>query len=79
VLTVTDCPLGKDGDSLLSAVLEGAIQRGLNRDVAVVPLDREAAKARFLVVSPDAAGTVRRWLSEGLSWGDTLSRLNTTR
>jgi hypothetical protein len=79
VLTVTDCPLGKDGDSLLSAVLEGAIQRGLNRDVAVVPLDREDAKARFLVVSPDAAGTVRRWLSEGLSWGDTLSRLNTAR
>jgi hypothetical protein len=79
VLTVTDCPLGRDGDALLAAVLEGAIQRGLARDVAVVPLEHDAAKARLLVANPDTAATVRSWLSSGVSWGDTLSRLNTAR
>lgn len=79
VLTVTECPLGKEGDTLLAAVLEGAIQRGLARDVSVVPLEHDGAKARLLVVSPETAATVRSWLSTGVTWGDTLSRLNTAR
>jgi hypothetical protein len=79
VLTVTECPLGKEGDPLLAAVLEGAIQRGLSRDVSVVPLDHQDDKARLLLVNSDTAAAVKSWLSSGVSWGDTLSRLNSAR
>jgi hypothetical protein len=76
VFTVTGSPLGKDGDSLLGAILEGAIQRALARDAAVVPIDRTDERARLVVVSPATASRVRQWLAEGVSWGDTLSRLS---
>ena len=52
VFTVNDSPLGGDGDALLSAVLEGALQRALSRDASVVPIARTDGKARLAVVSP---------------------------
>ena len=76
VLTVTHSPLGSQGDELLAAVLEGAIQRAMARDVAVVPLHRDDALARLLVVSPSAATRVRAWIDGGTSWGDVLAKLN---
>jgi hypothetical protein len=76
VFTVTGSPLGKDGDSLLSAILEGAVQRALARDAAVVPIERTDERARLVVVSPTTAPRVRQWLAEGVSWGDALSRLS---
>jgi hypothetical protein len=76
VFTVTGSPLGKDGDALLAAVLEGALQRALARDAAVVPIDRTDGKARLVVVNRATGARVRQWLSDGVSWGDTLSRLS---
>ena len=76
VFTVTGSPLGNEGDALLAAVLEGALQRALARDAAVVPIDRTDGKARLVVVSRATAGRVRQWLSDGVSWGDALSRLS---
>lgn len=78
VLKVDDSPLGTEGDSVLSAVLEGALQRALARDVEVVPLERTDGAVRLVVVSPGAAPSVRRWLADGVSWGDALARLNKT-
>jgi len=76
VLTVKDSPLGKSGDALLSAVLEGALQRALARDTAIVPIDRDGEKARLLAVNPRKAEAVRRWLAEGVSWGDVITRVD---
>ncbi|HEX4475025.1 MAG TPA: hypothetical protein VH142_08115 [Polyangiaceae bacterium] len=76
VLNVVDSPLGKDGDRLLAAVLEGAIQRAMARDAAVVPIERVDGKVRLVVVNPMTASKVRKWLADGVSWGDTLVRLN---
>jgi hypothetical protein len=76
VLTVIDSPLGSDGDGLLAAILEGAIQRAFARDARVVLLERTDGKVRLVVVSPKTEGRVREWLGSGVSWGETLARLN---
>ncbi|HVW26267.1 MAG TPA: hypothetical protein VHC69_12925 [Polyangiaceae bacterium] len=76
VLTVTDSPLGETGDPLIAAVLEGAIQRAVARDAAVVRIERSNGKARLAVLRPSTAASVRRWLGEGASWGDILTRLS---
>jgi hypothetical protein len=76
VLTVTGSPLGPDGDALIAAVLEGAIQRAVARDAAVVRIDRENGKARLAVLRPSTAQSVKRWLADGVSWGDILARLS---
>lgn len=75
VLTVQDSPLGPRGDALLAAVLEGALQRALARDTAIVPLGHDGGKARLLAVSPKTADAVRGWLTSGASWGDVLTRV----
>lgn len=76
VLTITDSPLGEAGDPLIAAVLEGAIQRALARDAAVVRIERSNGKARLAVLRPSTAESVRRWLGEGATWGDILTRLS---
>ena len=76
VLTVTASPLGAEGDGLLAAVLEGALQRALGRDAAVIRLERTDDKARLVVVSPKSGTTLEQWLAQGVSWGDALARLN---
>lgn len=76
VLSVEGSPLGVDGDPLLGAVLEGALQRGLGRDATLVPIARLDRSVRFLVLNAKTAQAVRGWLSGGLGWGDALARLN---
>lgn len=78
VLAVTDSPFGKDGDLLLASVLEGALQRALARDTSLVELERSDGRVRFAVLSPRTADGVRKWLGQGISWGDALARLNAT-
>jgi hypothetical protein len=79
VLTLNGSPLGRDGDTLVAAVLEGALQRGMARDATVMLLAREDNQARLLVVSSAAAGKVRAWLDQGIAWGEVLARLHSTR
>jgi hypothetical protein len=76
VLTLSGSPLGREGDALVASVLEGALQRALARDTAIVPLSRENDHVRLLVASPGTAPKVRAWLSEGVKWGDVLARLH---
>jgi hypothetical protein len=76
VFTVEGSPLGASGDALLSAVIEGALQRAAGRDVAVVMLARDDQRTRLIVLSPRAAREVRGWLEQGTSWGQVLSRLH---
>jgi hypothetical protein len=78
VLAVMDSPLGKEGDLLLASVLEGALQRALARDTSLVELERSDGRVRFAVLSPRTADSVRKWLGQGISWGDALARLNAT-
>jgi hypothetical protein len=76
VFTLDGSPFGAGGDALLSAVIEGALQRAAGRDTQVVALSRDDDRVRLIVLSPSAAGTVRDWLARGTSWGEVLSRLH---
>jgi hypothetical protein len=79
VFTIQGSPLGKDGDALLAAILEGALQRAVGRDSAVVPINHTDDKSRLVVVNRATGSRVREWLAEGVSWGDALSRLSAAR
>lgn len=76
VLAVDDSPSASDGDALLAAVLEGAVQRAMSRDVRVVVLAREDRTVRLLCSSVDTAPRVRELLAGGTSWGDVLTKLH---
>jgi hypothetical protein len=76
VIVIDRSPLGSAADRLLSATLEGAIHTATGRAVALVLLDSDPVRARFLVGSIAAAGRVREWLGQGLSWGEALARLH---
>ena len=76
VMTISDSPLGADGDELISAVLEGALQRGMGRDARVIKLERSDGSVRLLVTSPKTAEKVRGLLASGVAWGEMLARLH---
>lgn len=76
VMTVQNSPLGPRGDALLASLLEGAIQRALGRDAAVVSIGRNENEARLLVVSRKTAARVEQWLAAGTPWTEALSRLH---
>jgi hypothetical protein len=76
VFTVEGSPFGAAGDQLLSAVIEGALQRAAGRDAQVVLLSRDDKCVRLIVLSASAARSVRDWLASGTSWGEVLSRLH---
>ncbi len=76
VLTVDGGPFGQRLDPLLSAVLEGALQRAFGRDCRAAKLTRDDQKVRFLIASPLGASKVTEWLSGGESYGGALARLN---
>jgi hypothetical protein len=76
VIVIDRSPLGSAADRLLSAMLEGAIHTATGRAVALVMLDSDSARARFLVGSIAVAGKVREWLGQGRSWGEVLATLH---
>ncbi|MCC6648248.1 MAG: hypothetical protein IT374_22090 [Polyangiaceae bacterium] len=73
VLTFDHCALG---DALAAAVLASAFDAATGKPVQVVPLARDATRARFLVTGAAGADKARGWLAEGVSWGDVLVRLH---
>jgi hypothetical protein len=75
VLSFNHSPFGAGGDLLLSSVLEGAMQRSYGRDVVAVKLARDADQVRFLIAGGAGAHKAFGWLSEGVAWGDVLTRL----
>lgn len=76
VFAVTDGPFGAAGDPLVSAILEGAMQRALSREVTPLFLDRDDNRARFLATTPEAAAKVEGWLAGGVKWGEALAQLH---
>jgi hypothetical protein len=76
VITVVGSPLRAEGDELLAGIVEGALERAFGRSSTVVPLQRDDALVRLLVVSKNTAERVRGWLGSGVSFGDVLTRLN---
>ena len=76
VMTLSDSPLGAEGDALIAAVLEGALQRGMGRDARVIKLERSDDRVRLLVIAPKMAQKVRGWLDAGVAWGDLLAKLH---
>jgi hypothetical protein len=77
VLSFAHSPLGWAGDLLLGSILEGAMQRSFGRDVVAIKLIRDTETVRFLIAGHDGANKASHWLSEGVPWGDVLSRLGT--
>lgn len=78
VLSIEGGPFGQQLDRLLGAVLEGALQRAFGRDCHATKLMRDDRTVRFLIGSASAAGKVSQWLGSGLSYGDALTRLQTS-
>jgi len=76
VFVVEGSPLAGQGDLLLGAMLEGALQRCMGRDGRAVLLGRDADHVRFLMVGAPGAEKVRAWLAEGKTWGDAIARLH---
>lgn len=76
VVTLSESPLGRAGEAVLAAVVEGALERAFSRDVAAVPLHGETDRLRLLIVHPTTGDTVRTWQEKGVSWGDVLARLH---
>jgi hypothetical protein len=75
VLTVDGAPFGQQLDLLLSAVLEGALQRAFGRDCRAAKLVRDDRQVRFLITNAESANRASQWLAAGLSHGDVLTRL----
>ena len=75
-LTVSDSPLGQEGDALLAAIMEGVAQRALSRSIAVVAISREDDTVRLLATSAAGARKAEQWLEAGHSYGDVLGFLN---
>jgi hypothetical protein len=76
VLKVEASPFGADGDELLAAVFEGALNNLFGREPTVLVLNRQAELVRLLVVNQTTAAAVRESLAAGVKWGDVLSRLH---
>jgi hypothetical protein len=76
VIGIAKSPLGSNGDKLLAAIVEGAIQRLFGKDTAVVVLNRTDELVRLLVLNPTSALRARGWLDDGVGWGEVLSRLH---
>ena len=79
VLSVDYAPNYAPGDTLLGAVLEGALQRAFGRDVVSVKLERAETRVRFLVTGRAGADQALAWLGSGVPWGEVLTRLSSTR
>ncbi len=79
VVVMQQASAGKTGIALIAAVVSGALQRALSRDVAVVELAQAGDPLRLLIISKAAASQVRQWLSESVAWGDVLTRLHEQR
>jgi hypothetical protein len=75
VLKLDACPLPAAGDAVLSAVLEGALQRAASRDVRAVVLSRDDSVVRLAILGAEAAPHVAEQLANGAPWADVLARI----
>jgi hypothetical protein len=76
VLVVDQSPLGDGGDLLLEATLASALGAAAGKAARVLHLARDGVRARFLVGGDAAIEKTKRWLDEGVAWGDAIVRLH---
>lgn len=76
VLVVDQSPFGEHGDALLAELLQAALQVLSKEPGRVVRLERNGARARFVVVAPAHSEAVRKQLRAGTSWGAILTKLH---
>lgn len=76
VLVIDQSPLGGAGDRLLEGALASAILAAAGKSARVLLLARDGVRARFLVAGEAAIDRARRWIEEGVAWGDVLVRLH---
>jgi hypothetical protein len=76
VFAVTGLGTGKSLTTLMAALLEGALQRSLSRDVAIVPIGRTDDVLRLVGVGRRVASDVQGWLDQGVSFAEVLVRLH---
>lgn len=83
VVVVDGAPRGEAGtspaivDALIGATLEALLSFVTTRTVACLPIARDGERLRILVASPARAEQATRWLQDGVSWGELISRLHT--
>lgn len=79
VMVMQGTSTDKPGTALVRAVVSGALQRALSRDVAVIELAQSEGELRLLVISKYAAPRVVQWLDEKVPWGEVIARLHEQR
>jgi hypothetical protein len=77
VFTLSDSPWDARGDTFSAAMIKGALQRGLSRDLVALcsGRGRSGSVVRFMILAPAVESQVLSWLSEGLDWSGVASRL----
>jgi hypothetical protein len=75
VFVVSDGPFGSAGDVLVRAILQGAMQRALSREVTPLFLGREGERARFLATTAQVSSQLQSRLASGVKWGEALAEL----
>lgn len=75
VVRIESCPLAQ-GQELMSAYVEAALQVAVGREVTALLLERGASSIRLLLCNKAASAKVKGWLAGGASWGDALAALH---
>lgn len=79
VMTVDNSPLGREGDELLEAALEGALESATERRVHVTRIERVGSQLRFFVGNANAVTKVRAFVARDIPWADAVSMLHSDR
>ena len=72
----TDRNRDRDGRTFVARLR--ALQRGFGRDCRAAKLVRDDNRVRFLIANAASAGKVSDWIGSGVSYGDALTRLQST-
>lgn len=70
---------GRAMEMLLGTVVESMMSAATGRDVRTTPIARDRGVVRFLVGNVASIERVVGWMSEGVAWGDALTRLHAPR
>jgi hypothetical protein len=63
-------------DAMLATLVGAAVEAVSGRAASCVVVSHSGGSTRLLVASESGAAKVRAWMSDGVHWGDALTRLN---
>jgi hypothetical protein len=76
LLAFSDAPAEAEGAALVSAAVEGALQRATSRDVRAFVLEHEGRDLRIALVSAAAAAKLKEWQASGAAFAQLVAQLN---